>query len=122
MELDNASSYEFPTAAAGDIEGYINAAVSKGESFFAEGEPVPSVWQDGTKLDIGAHDSCITAITSPREDDAEAPEITTNEIPEGKTGENYSFTFEASGSEVIEWRSGNIPEGFVWNSAGKRDA
>ena len=116
MELD--SGYEYPTGVETSIDKYITAYVSKGESFFAEGEPVPSVWQDGENIDGNAYNACIKAFTLPRITYDVAPSITTNELSEASEDEEYTFTLEASGTQPIEWRCGNIPANFALSRQG----
>lgn len=116
MELD--SGYEYPTGAEAAIQGYVNSSVKDGESFFAEGEPVPSVWQDGKYIDGGPYDACIKAFTEERASKEFPPVITTVSLPDANSGQEYTFQFEASGSPVIEWRSGELPLGFTLSSQG----
>ena len=116
MELN--SGYEYPTGVETSIDRYITAYVGKGESFFAEGEPVPSVWQDGENIDGNAYNACIKAFTLPRITYDVAPSITTNELSEASEDEEYTFTLEASGTQPIEWRCGNIPTNFALSRQG----
>lgn len=116
LELD--SGYEYPTGAEAAIQGYVNSSVNEGESFFAEGEPVPSVWQDGKYIDGGPYDACIKAFTEYRPITEFPPVITTVSLPDAISGQEYKFQFEASGSPVIEWRSGELPLGFTLSSQG----
>lgn len=117
MELE--SEYEYPSGVEANIEGYVNASVYEGESYFAEGEPVPSVWQDGVDIEGGPYNACIKAFTIPREDNKIAPSISTTSLPQGKAGEAYRFELSASGSETIEWRwAGRIPVGLALSRQG----
>ncbi len=118
IKMELSSDYEYPTAVEASINGYVNASVNEGESFFAEGEEVPSVWQDGKYIEGGPYDACIKAITTYRPDDRIAPSITITSLSETRVGESYRFQFTASGSEVIEWRAGELPSGLALSREG----
>lgn len=116
MELN--SNYDYPTGVEASIERYVKASVNEGESFFADGEEVPSVWQDGKYIEGGPYDACIKAVTIGRSDNRIAPSITTTSIPDAYTDKAYSFQFIASGSDVIEWRAGGLPSGMALSRGG----
>lgn len=116
MELD--SGYEYPTGVETSIDKYLTAYVGKGESFFAEGEPVPSVWQDGANIGNKAYNACIKAFTVPRIIYDTAPTIMTDKLNDASEGEEYTFTLEASGTPTIEWRCGSIPYGLALSKQG----
>ena len=116
--LDDDSIYEYPTGVIANIEKYSHVSFDEGENFFAAGESIPSIWQDGTDISGGPYKASIVVITDYRESNETGALIITESIPEAFTGEDYEFTFEASGTETIEWRSGNIPEGFALSREG----
>ncbi len=105
------SDYEFPTGVEASISNYVRASVNQGESFFAVGDPVPSVWYDGTEINGGPYNATIKAFTLERFSNETAPEITSENLPDATVGIAYSYTLTASGTAPIEWRSGNIPDG-----------
>ena len=113
-----ASNYEYPTGAEAYIEKYADVKVNEGESFFATGEPVPSVWRDGKDMEGGPYNACIKSFTIARQTDETEPDITTNSLPDAAVGEEYNFTLESTGTETVEWRSGNIPAGLSLNRNG----
>ena len=45
------------------------------------------------------------------------PVITTEKLPEGTVGENYSATLQASGTEVTAWTVGRLPKGLTLDKA-----
>ena len=112
------SDYEYPTAVEASINNYVRATVNRGESFFANGDPVPSLWQDGIDIEGGPYNACIKAFTVPRLSNETAPVITTEVLPDATVGESYNFTLTASGTAPIEWRSGSIPAGLALSEEG----
>ena len=118
VKLTLNSDYEYPTGVEASIAGYVTASVSAGNSFFATGDPVPDVWQDGAYIEGGPYNACIQAITVPRASSETAPKITTLSLPAAAAGQDYSgVTLQASGT-VLEWRCGNIPQGMVLSRQG----
>ena len=118
MKTKSNQDYDYPTAAEGTIENYVTASVAEGESFFASGDEVPSVWVDGTKVDGGPYNACLQVTTSYREPDIIKPQITTQFIPEANTSENYRFEFNSSGTGNLDWRCADIPDGFAFGRNG----
>ena len=112
------SEYEFPTGVEASISNYVRASVNQGESFFAVGEPVPSVWYDGTEINGGPYNATIKAFTLERFSNETAPEITSEKLPDATVGIAYNYTLTASGTAPIEWRSGNIPDGLSLTQGG----
>ncbi|MBQ7216091.1 MAG: hypothetical protein IJS39_08930, partial [Synergistaceae bacterium] len=115
------TSYEYPTAAEGSIEGYFTASVTEGQSYFASGDEVPSVWIDGTNRDSLSgkeYNATVRVLTVERVSVETAPVIVTESLPAGKTGEPYTAMLEARGTGSIEWRSGRLPEGFAFSREG----
>ena len=101
------------------INGVIlSRAVDEGQSFFAEGEPVPSLWLDGHDVKNGPFNACIKVFTVPRESNETQPTILTSNFPDAYVGETYNFTLSSTGTDTIEWRSGNIPSGLALSRSG----
>ena len=115
MKITHTSEYDSPTAVEGRIDGYISPDVGEKQSFFAAGDPVPSVWQDGKYIDGGPYNACIKTVTVPRISQETAPQITTLSLPDANTSDMYMYTLTASGTGTIEWRCGNIPDGMALN-------
>lgn len=118
VKITHTSEYESPTAVEGRIDGYISPDVGEKQSFFAAGEPVPSMWQDGKYIDGGPYNACIKTVTVPRNSQETAPQITTLSLPDASTSNEYMYTLTASGTGAIEWRCGNIPDGMALSSQG----
>ncbi|MBQ7195846.1 MAG: hypothetical protein IJS40_00365 [Synergistaceae bacterium] len=118
VKLTLTSSYKYPTAVEASIDKYVNVEVKPGESFFAEGEPVPSVWIDGAEVGEGPFNACIKAFTIARASEKLKPEITTSVLSDATVGEEYNFTLYSTESENVEWRSGNIPSGLALSRTG----
>ena len=115
VKITPTSDYEYATAVEASIAGYVTASVKAGESFFATGEPVPDVWQDGLYIEGGPYNACIQAITIPRVPLETAPKIITSSLPDATAGQNYpSVTLQAAGTNV-KWRWGNILQGMALN-------
>lgn len=113
------TTYEYPTAAEGTVEGYSTASVNEGESYFASGDEVPSVWVDGKNLSGDGYNATIRVVTVARPSNNEfKPTITTTFLPSGRVGEVYTFRFEAQGTGPIEWRAGELPRGFSLSREG----
>ena len=118
VKITHTSEYDSPTAVEGRIGGYVIPTVGEKESFFATGEPVPSVWQDGKYIEGGPYNACIKTITVPRTSRAVSPLITTQYLPDTVIGEFYTHILTASGFGTIEWRCGNVPEGMALSRQG----
>ncbi|MBQ7220928.1 MAG: hypothetical protein IJS28_08120 [Synergistaceae bacterium] len=112
------TSYDYATAAESTVEGYFTASVSEGESYFASGDAVPSVWVDGNDMNGEAYNATVRVITIARPSYEFAPSITTSGLPFGRAGESYEFRLEAMGTGTIEWRAGELPEGFSFSREG----
>ena len=110
--------YDYPTAAEGSVEGYFTASVNEGESYFASGDIVPSVWVDGAELEGEAYNATVRVLTVERRIYETAPVITTTSLRSGLAGESYEFRLEAQGTGPIEWRAGKLPEGFALSREG----
>ena len=123
------TQYDYPTPAEGMLEGFFTASVNEGESYFASGDVVPSVWVDGKSAGGSGYNATVRVVTVARRSDEVAPEIITASLPVGSIGVRYEYQLEARGSRVIEWRSGRLPEGFAlsregvfsWQSGGPID-
>ncbi|MBQ7562266.1 MAG: SYNERG-CTERM sorting domain-containing protein [Synergistaceae bacterium] len=118
MTLNANSSYDYPTAVAAFIDKYSSPDVKPGVSYFADGEPVPSVWQDGTEIEGGPCLACINAHTVLINVSELSPVINTSALPNATIRQNYLFYLDASGTGPIEWRSGNIPSGLALSREG----
>ena len=120
VKITHTSEYDSPTAVEGRIDGYISPDVGERQSFFAAGEPVPSVWQDGKYIDGGPYNACIKTVTIPRISPIPetAPQITTLSLPDASASNEYMYTLTASGTGTIEWRGGNIPDGMALSRQG----
>lgn len=118
MTLSPASEYRYPTAVEASLDHYIEVSADFGESFFAEGDEVPSVWQDGKDIDNESYKACITTYTEERITYDTEPSITTNSLPEARVNESYNFILSSTGTQRIEWRSGNVPEDFALSREG----
>lgn len=66
MTMFATSNYSYPTAVEASIDKYLEVSANEGESFFADGDEVPSVWQDGTIVDGGPYNACIITFTEER--------------------------------------------------------
>ena len=118
VKLTLSSDYSFPTGVEASLDQYANVTVTSGESFFAAGEPVPSVWIDGANVANGPYNACIKVFTVARASTETKPQILTAALPDATVGQAYNFTLESSGTQEIEWRSGNIPEGLALSRKG----
>ena len=112
VKMELPSGYEYPTGAEGSINRYAVASVRRGESFFAEGERVPSVWQDGADVENGPYNACIKGFTSSRVSYEDRPMIMNTSLPDATAGEAYTFKLTAEGYGAVEWRAGRLPSGF----------
>ena len=112
------TQYDYPTPAEGMLEGFFTASVNEGESYFASGDVVPSVWVDGKSAGGSGYNATVRVVTVARRSDEVAPEIITASLPVGSIGVRYEYQLEARGSRVIEWRSGRLPEGFALSREG----
>ncbi|MBQ7150831.1 MAG: hypothetical protein IJR94_01075 [Synergistaceae bacterium] len=118
VKLTLSSGYSFPTGVEASLDQYASVTVTSGESFFAAGEPVPSVWIDGANVANGPYNACIKVFTVARASTETKPQILTAALPDATVGQAYNFTLESSGTQEIEWRSGNIPEGLALSRKG----
>jgi len=118
VKMTLASGYQYPTGVEASMDKYAIAVVEEGKSFFAEGEPVPSLWVDGHDATEGPFNACIKVFTMPRVSNETQPTILTSDLPDAYVGETYNFTLSSSGTDTIEWRSGNIPSGFALSRSG----
>lgn len=118
MTLFASSNYRYPAAVEASIDKYIEMSADVGESFFAEGAEVPSVWQDGVSVDGGPYKACITTFTEERITYDTKPAIITDSLPSATVNQSYMFALSSSGTQKIEWRSGNIPEDFALSREG----
>ena len=110
--------YEYPTAAEGTVDGYFTASVNEGESYFASGDEVPSVWVDGKNVSGDSFNATVRVVTVARPSEVVKPTITTQSLPVGNAGEAYTFRLEAQGTGIIEWRAGELPRGFSLSREG----
>ncbi|MBR1437339.1 MAG: hypothetical protein IJ587_02260, partial [Synergistaceae bacterium] len=118
MTMLASSNYRYPIAVEASMDKYLEVSVNEGESFFAEGDEVPSVWQDGASLSEGPYNACIMTFTEARATYDTEPSITTASLPSATINEYYTFALSSSGTQKIEWRSGNIPENFALSREG----
>ena len=118
MTSQPTSNYRYPTAVEASLDKYIEVSVNEGESFFADGDAVPSVWQDGISVNGGPYNACIMTFSEERVTYDKAPTITTSALANATVGQPYSFTLSSSGTQEIEWRSGNIPDDFTLSREG----
>ena len=119
VKITLTSEYDSPTAVEGRIDGYISPDVGAGESFFAAGEPVPSIWEDGKYIDGGPYNACIKVVTELRTSLETPPQITTLSLHDAEKGREYTpYQLTASGTLPIEWRCGNIPSGMALSRQG----
>ncbi|MBQ7577622.1 MAG: hypothetical protein IJT21_05050 [Synergistaceae bacterium] len=118
VKMTLSSTYKYSTAVAAFVDKYASPDVKPGESYFSDGEPVPSVWQDGTTIEGGPYNACIEAHTVLIKINESSPVITTDSLPDATAGQQYNFTLNATGTGKIEWRSGNIPAGLALSREG----
>lgn len=114
------SEYKYHAAVEGSISGWASPDVREREGFFAEGDPVPSKWEDGRTIDGGPYNACITSITVPRRAIilSTPPSIETLSLSPGDTGREYRYQLIASGNPAPLWRCGSLPDGLTLSSEG----
>ena len=96
--------------------GYGRAVVNAGESWFSSNG---TSWTDGTQMSGSSCNACIKAFTAVREAVTPTkPTITTDSLPDGAVGTDYSATLEASGTATITWSAAGLPAGLSCTSAG----
>lgn len=116
LRSGKSSEYDYVSA----IESrYRGSTVNEGESYFASANsPVSSDWTDGKRISTGPFNAFIKAFTVPSSTEIVKPSITSSRLPDGKTGERYSYTLTASGTNPITWSVSGLPEGLsLSNSA-----
>ncbi|MBR1486134.1 MAG: hypothetical protein IJ597_02635, partial [Synergistaceae bacterium] len=118
VKMTLTSDYQYPTGVEASMDKYVITVVEEGKSFFAAGEPVPSLWVDGYDVTEGPFNACINVFTTPRISNETPPVILTLKLPDAYVGQEYEFQLSSSGTETIEWRSGTIPAGFALSRSG----
>ena len=109
LKSGKSSEYDYVSAIESRLRG---SMVNEGESYFASSNtPVSSDWTDGKRISTGPFNACVKAFTVPSSTEIVKPSITSSRLPDGKTGERYSFTLTASGTNPITWSVSGLPEG-----------
>lgn len=109
LRSGKSSEYDYVSAIESRLRG---SMVNEGESYFASSNtPVSSDWTDGKRISTGPFNACVKAFTVPSGTEIVKPSITSSRLPDGKTGERYSYTLTASGTNPITWSVSGLPEG-----------
>lgn len=108
---------------AESVQGYsgssrITTTYSEGIAYF-ESAPIEVRYNYDTGLNMLGNPMEVT-VKTPNYNELEIkPAITTEELPEGNVGEDYSATLAADGTDSISWSwSGEYPSGLVMDSSG----